>query len=209
MCRHTGTMKMKSKKADSILNFADKTGIIRSCDLKTLGIPRVYLTRLKKQQLLEQVARGLYRKPGYKVSEYHSLVTVSTKNPNAIICLLSALAFHKFTTQSPNAVWIAMDRKAHRPVAGPMKLRVVRFSGKALSTGIEQHTLEGVLVRVYNPAKTVADCFKYRNKIGLDVAIESLKECRRLHIGTNDDLWKYAKICRVWNIMKPYMEALG
>lgn len=200
---------MKSKNADTILNFADKTGVIRSRDLNARGVPRVYLTRLKKQHMLEQVARGLYQKTGYRASEYHSLVTVSKKNPNAIICLLSALTFHKFTTQSPNAVWIAIDRKAHRPAAGPVKLRVVNFSGTALTSGIEKHPIEGVTVRVYNPAKTVADCFKYRNKIGLDVAIESLKECRRLRLCTNDDLWKYAKICRVWNVMRPYMEALG
>jgi len=200
---------MKNKKTDTVLDFANKTGVIRSRDLNARGIPRVYLTRLKKRHLVEQIARGLYRKTGYRTSEYHSLVTVAKSNPNAILCLLSALAFHKFTTQSPSSVWIAIDGKAHHPVAGPVKLRIVRFSGIALTSGIEQHTIEGVTVRVYNPAKTVADCFKYRNKIGLDVAIESLKECRHLRLCTNDDLWKYAKICRVWNVMRPYMEALG
>ncbi len=200
---------MRTRRINTILRFADGTGVIRSRDLDRQGIPRVYLTRLHKRHLIERVARGIYRKPGHAMSEYHSLATVAKKSPNATVCLLSALTFHKFTTQSPHAVWIAINRKARRPPDAPVKLRIVRFSGDALTSGVEQHNIEGVNVRVYNPAKTVADCFKYRNKIGLDVAIEALKECRSLRLCNNDDLSKYAKICRVWNVMRPYMEALG
>jgi len=112
------------------------------------------------------------------------------------------------TTQSPFEIWIAIDHKARYPKESMLPIRVVRFSGKALTSGVEQHRIEGVPVRMYGPAKTIADCFKYRNKIGLDVALEALRDCYRSRKCTMDELWKYAKICRVANIMKPYLESL-
>jgi predicted transcriptional regulator of viral defense system len=124
-----------------------------------------------------------------------------------VVCLLSALQFHDLTTQAPFQVWLAIDRKAWLPKEPRLPIRIVRFSGPALEKGIEEHIIEGVSVKVYNPAKTVADCFKYRNKIGLDVALEALRDCRRERKCTNYDLWEYAKICRVANVMKPYLEA--
>ena len=129
--------------------------------------------------------------------------------PRGIVCLLSALRFHELTTQSPFEVWLALDRKAHRPAGGGVSLHIVRFSGRALTSGVEEYLIEGVKVRIYSPAKTVADCFKYRNKIGLDVALEALRDYWKSRHADADELWKYAKICRVANVMRPYMEALA
>lgn len=129
--------------------------------------------------------------------------------PKGTICLLSALRFHEIGTQVPHKVWIALDRRAATPRLEQPKIQVVRFSGFALTEGIESHTIAGVHVRIYNPAKTIADCFKYRNKLGLEVALEALKEGLRSRKASMDELWKYAKICRVAKIMQPYMEALS
>ena len=133
---------------------------------------------------------------------------VCKRVPNGVVCLMSALQFHGLTTQSPHEIWLAIDHKARHPKEPMLPMRIVRFSGQALTNGIEKHTVEGVKVKVFSPAKTVADCFKYRNKIGLDVAIESLRDCMRSRRCTMDELWEYAKICRVANVMKPYLESL-
>jgi predicted transcriptional regulator of viral defense system len=194
---------------NKIIELARKQGIIRPRDLIQMRIPNIYLTRLVAAKQLERVSRGLYQLPNARVTEYHSLALVAKQYPDAAICLLSALAFHGLTTQSPHQVWVAIPGKARRPIMATVKLRVVRYSGSALTAGLETHTIEKVPVRIYNPAKTVADCFKYRHKIGLDVAIEALRESRRSRRVTNDDLWKYAKICRVWNVMRPYLEVIA
>jgi predicted transcriptional regulator of viral defense system len=128
--------------------------------------------------------------------------------PEAILCLLSALAFHEFTTQSPASVWIALGKGARKPAILSPSLRVVRLTEPSLSEGVEVHTVEGVPVRVYSAAKTVADCFKFRNKIGSDVALEALRESRRVKKVSMDDLWAAAKVCRVANVMRPYLESL-
>ena len=128
--------------------------------------------------------------------------------PQAIVCLLSALQFHALTTQAPFEVWLAVDRKARLPQLDSPPVRVVRFSGKALAYGVQHHTVEGVVVRVYSPAKTVADCFKYRNKLGIDVAIEALRDCLRQKKATVDEIWEAARICRMTNVIRPYLETL-
>jgi len=140
-----------------------------------------------------------------------SIVPVSTAlvpTPEGAICLLSALAFHEMTTQSPASVWIALRKGARTPALVSPSLRIVRLSGASLTRGIEDHTIEGVQVRVYSAAKTVADCFKFRNKIGLDVAIEALKDCLRQKKANVSEIYCYAKVCRVSNVIRPYMEAL-
>jgi len=147
--------------------------------------------------------------PGTNVSEHRSLAEACKRIPNGVICLLSALRFHELTTQSPLEVWLAIGEKAWRPRVEYPPLRIVRFASAALSAGVEEHRIDGVSVPVFIPAKTVADCFKYRNKIGLDVAIEALRECWRSKRCTMDDLWQYAKICRVQNVMRPYLESLS
>ena len=143
------------------------------------------------------------------MSEHYSLVQACKRVPKGVICLLSSLRFIDLTTQSPSDIWIAIDRKARLPKSDGLPFRFVRFSGDALYSGVELHVIEGVEVKVYSPAKTVVDCFKYRNKIGLDVALEALRECwheRRCSMG---ELWHFAKICRMTNVMRPYLESLA
>lgn len=190
-----------------ILEIVEQAGVLRPRDLDTYGIPRIYLSRLCERGLLDRVGRGLYVLPDADVSEHHTLAEAGKRVPHGVVCLLSALRFHGLTTQSPSEVWLAIANKAWRPQVDYPPLRFVRFSERTLEAGVEEHYIEGVLVRIYNPAKTVADCFKYRNKIGLDVALEALRDCRRQRRCTNDELWHYAKICRVANVMRPYMEA--
>ncbi len=192
-----------------ILEIVEQAGVLRPRDLDAHRIPRIYLSRLCDRGLLQRVGRGLYVLPNADVSEHHTLAEAGKRVPHGVVCLLSALRFHGLTTQSPSDVWLAIGDKAWRPRVDYPPLRFVRFSARALETGVEKHSIEGVLVRVYNPAKTVADCFKYRNKIGLDVALEALRDCRRQRRCTNDELWRYAKICRVANVMRPYMEAIA
>ena len=137
------------------------------------------------------------------------LAQASVRVPHGVVCLLSALRFHGLTTQNPAEVWMAIDRKARAPVERELPLRVVRFSGAALTAGVEVHRVDRVPVRIYGPAKTVADCFKYRRKIGVDVAIEALRDCLRTRRCTIDDLWRFAAVCRMQNVMHPYLEALA
>ena len=190
-----------------ILELVEQAGVLRPRDLDAHGIPRIYLSRLCERGLLQRVGRGLYVLPNADVSEHHTLAEACKRVPHGVVCLLSALRFHGLTTQSPHEVWLAIGSKAWRPQVDYPPLRFVRFSARALEAGVEEHSIEGVTVHVYDPAKTVADCFKYRNKIGLDVALEALRDCRRQRKCTNDELWHYAKICRVANVMRPYMEA--
>jgi predicted transcriptional regulator of viral defense system len=200
---------MKTSTIDKIINLVREGGIIRPRDLDAYGIPREYLRRLCDRGVLERQSRGIYALRNVELTEHQSLMQACKRIPKGVVCLLSALRFHNLTTQAPFEIWMAIDRKARLPKAEGVPLRLVRFSGEALTEGVEHHKIEGVEVRVYCPAKTVADCFKYRNKIGLDVALEALRECRRERRCTMDDLWRFARICRVANVMRPYMEALS
>lgn len=195
-------------KLNEVLALARRSGIIRPRDVASLGLPREYLGRLASRGLLERAGRGLYVIPELAVDAQASLIEACKRVPHGVLCLLSALRFHNLTTQAPFEVWIAIDRIAYAPRTGSPALRLFRFSGDALTAGIEEHLIEGATIRVYSPAKTVADCFKYRNKIGTDVALEALREFRREHRGKMDELWHYAKICRVANVMRPYLEAM-
>ncbi len=194
--------------SENLLELAKNQGLIRSCDLASLDIPRVALTRAVRSGDLERVGRGLYGLPGRVVSAQGSLAEVARKVPKGVVCLLSALRFYNLTTQAPFEVWLAIDNKAVKPKLEYPPLRIVRFSGAALTEGVEEHVVDGVTVRVTSVAKTVADCFKYRNKIGLDVALEALREAWNEKRMTSDDIWYYAKVCRVANVMRPYLESL-
>ena len=192
----------------NILDLAAERGLIRPRDLTERGLPTVALTRLVRQGRLQRVGRGLYALPDRPVSEHNALAEVARKHPQAIVCLLSALRFHDLTTQSPFEVWLAIPNKARAPKMDYPPLRIVRFSGAALTRGVEDHVIDGVPVRVTSVARTVADCFKFRNKIGLDVALEALQEAWRAKRASMDELWRYATLCRVANVMLPYMESL-
>ena len=191
-----------------IVKLVKKAGILRPRDLHAHGIPRLYLGLAVEQGAITRVGRGLYIARGAKPTEHHSLAQASKRVPKGVVCLLSALRFHDLTTQSPFEVWLAIGEKARLPKLDNPPLRIVRFSQKTLIYGVQEHSIEGVAVRVYSPAKTVADCFRYRNKIGLDVALEALRECKRKRRATTDDIWKAAKACRVANVMRPYLESL-
>lgn len=162
-----------------------------------------------RQGQLEKVARGMYQLPEAEPTRHHSLAEAAKRIPTGAICLLSALRFHELGTQSPHEVWMAVDRKARRPNGGYPPLHIVRFSGDALISGVEAHILDGVCVKITAPARTIADCFKYRTKIGLDVGLEALRAYLDERRGTIDDLWRFAKMNRVTGIMRPYLEALA
>lgn len=196
-------------KTQQVLELAREVGVIRAKDVEALGIHRQYLKRLEQLGLLIRSGRGIYTYVDADITERHSLVEAALRVPHGVVCLLSALSFHELTTQAPFEIWLAIDQKARSPKEAILPLRIVYMSGQALSTGIESHSIEGVSVRVYCLAKTVADCFKYRHKIGLDVALEALRECLRQQRCTIDELWHYAKICRVQNVIRPYLESLG
>ena len=183
-------------------------GVLRPRDVAAHGISRTAIQRLTKAGALERVGRGLYVPAGARITEQHTLAEAAKRVPGGVVCLLSALSFHRMTTQNPHEVWIAIDVKARKPSADWPPLRVVRFSGRARTFGVESHSVEEVQVRVTSRAKTVADCFKYRNKIGVDVAIEALKEYLGKRGRSIQELEQAADVCRVGRIIRPYLEAL-
>jgi predicted transcriptional regulator of viral defense system len=191
-----------------IMHYVSQHGIVRPRDIEAIGLPREYLLRLHRQGKVVRSGRGLYSLPDAAITERHSYAEVARRLPGSVFCLLSALAFHEITTQSPASVWIALPNGARRPAISTPSLRVVGLSGPSLTEGIENHKVEGVPIRVYSVAKTVADCFKFRNKVGLDVAIEALKDALREKKATVNEIYRYAKVCRVNNVIRPYMEAL-
>ena len=186
-----------------------RNGLHRARDLERRGLNRKSVQRLVRGGRLVRVARGLYAPAGAAPSADRTVAEVALLAPNAVVCLVTALRLHGLTTQLPGDVWIAVPTKAWRPNVGGLPVRVCRFSGKALTDGVETRTIEGVPVRLYGAAKTVADCFKYRSKIGLDVALEALREYRRAHRGGMDELWRFAEVCRVRNVIRPYLEAMA
>ena len=192
----------------NIMRYIGEHGMVRPCDIEAIGLSRQYLVRLHRQGKLNRSTRGIYMLPDADVTEHHSYAQVTKRVPRATVCLLSALVFHEITTQSPGSVWIALSEGARTLALVSPSLRVIRLSGPSLTEGIDTHQVEGVTVRVYSAAKTVADCFKFRNKIGLDVAIEALKDCLRQKKASIDEVYRYAKVCRVSNVIRPYMEAL-
>lgn len=192
-----------------MLRLARERPLLRTGYVAALGVPTVVLTRLVRSGKLARQGRGLYCLPEHPPSALRSLAEVSLRAPRGVVCLLSALRVHEIGTQAPFEVWLALPPGVIPPRVGSPALRVVRMSGKSLTEGVEHIEIEGVGVPVFNAAKTVADCFKYRNKIGLDVALEALREARRARKASMDDLWRYARICRVANVMRPYLEAVA
>jgi len=195
--------------ADKIIELVTEHGLIRARDVEAEGLHTQALTRLVRAGKLQRASRGRYRlpDPDYEITEHHGLVLGASAAPKGIVCLLSALQFHEIGTQLPRQLWMALPPKTREAVIDYPPMRFVRMSGDAYSTGIDEHTLEGQMVRVYDVAKTVVDCFKFRNKIGMDVALEALTESWRERKLDLNLVAKYARICRVWNVMRPYLEA--
>ena len=184
------------------------SGALRARQVRASGLSSIELAELLQEGQLERVGRGLYVPAKAKITEHHSLVEAATRISHGVVCLLSALRFHGLGTQNPHEVWLAIDVKAWKPIVDWPPLRIVRFSGTALTYGVEVHKLERVDVRITSREKTIADCFKYRHKIGLDVALEALREYLRSRKRSIDQLTRAAEISRVARVMRPYLEAL-
>lgn len=192
---------------DRLKKALRKVGAARARELEAAGIARTQIARLVAAGKLQKIARGLYAPADYLGTENSALVAVAKRAPAVVFCLLTALRFHELTTQSPFEVWIAIANKDHPPRVEYPPLRTVRFSDASLRYGVEVKEVEGVPLRITSPAKTVADCFKFRNKVGLDVAMEALRDVLRERKATRDELWRCAQMNRVANVMRPYLEA--
>lgn len=204
-------MKKSTKAAspsDRILKLAEEQLFVRPRDVERMGIAREYLLRLCGKGKLIRTGWGMYQRPGAAAGEFRAFAEVATRVPRATICLASALAFHKLTNRNPKIVSIALPPRTREPRLDTVSLRFHRFSGPALTSGRETHLVEGVPVQVYNPAKTVADCFKFRNQIGLDLALKALRASLRREQATMRQIKHYAKICRVSRVIRPYLDAL-
>jgi predicted transcriptional regulator of viral defense system len=198
-----------NRQADRILELARSKGVLRTRDVDSAGASRAHLASLTDEGKLLKLGRGLYALPDRAASDYDNFAEVAARSKNGVLCLLSALRFHDLTTQQPSDVWLAIPHEAHAPRFDYPPLRVIRMSGPAMTDGVETVDVAGTQVRVFGVAKTVVDCFKFRNKIGLDVALEALREAWNGKRATMDELWRYAEICRVANVMRPHLEAVG
>ena len=198
---------MATSREAQVLRIIRQLGLVRPSDLEAHGVSRSQLYRLVQAGLVERQARGIYVASRHPFTAQHTLAQVAKRVPGGVFCLLTALRFHGLTTQSPADVWIALPERARKPRLDYPRLRVARFSGPALSEGIETYRLEKVEVRLYSAAKTVADCFKYRNKVGIDVAVEALRDYGKRHRGGASELARFARICRVTRVMQPYLDA--
>lgn len=193
----------------AVLALAERQPLLRARDLAARGLPTVVLSRLVSAGKLERVGHGIYSLPGRALSEHRSLAEVALRVPRGVVCLLSALRVHGIGTQAPFEVWMAIPPHTPTPRLDQPALRVVRMSGAALTEGVEPVEVDGIQVPVFNPAKTVADCFKYRNKIGLNVALEALRDGWSQRKLTMDALWHYATVDRVANVMRPYLDSVA
>jgi len=194
---------------ERLLRHLQRHGVVRTRDLETLGVPRVALQRAVDRGQVIRRARGVYVRPDHAATRHTDIAAVGARAPKAIVCLVSALEYHGLTTQVPHAVWIMIHKSSHRPTFHAPTVRVVRASGAALTTGVEKHKIEGVVVQMTTPAKTVADCFRYRDTVGTDVAVEALRDCLRKRKATPADIFEMAKVDRVARVMRPYLEALA
>ena len=181
--------------------------ILRLKDFTAQDVGPETLARLVREGMIVRVARGLYQRADASADAGHSLAEAAALVPKGVVCLISALQFHELTLQMPSAVWMAIDRTAWRPRIEYPPVRFVRFSGTALTDGVKRHRIEGVEVAITDPARTIVDCFRYRGKVGLDVALEGLREGLRQRKVTSDQLWRHATKMRVWSVLKPYVEA--
>lgn len=194
---------------EQVLALASSTSLLRARDVAALSLPTIILSRLVKGGRLRRVARGVYARPDQPLSEHISLAEIALRVPRGVICLLSALRIHGLGTQAPHQVWLAIPQNSPTPRVERPSLRPVRMSGQALTEGVQSTCIDGVDVPVFNAAKTIADCFKYRNKIGIDVAVEALRDGWAQRKISMDELSHYADIDRVSNVMRPYLESVA
>lgn len=181
---------------------------MRSNELKGLPASRSHLWNLAKAGKIERVGHGLYRSKEAPLSAYETLLETAKRVPRGVLCLSSALRYHELTSENPFEVWLAIERGSWTPKMDYPPVRIVHYSKATFEFGIESHSVDGGTLRVYSPAKTVADCFKFRSKVGIETAIQALRAAYREKKASMDDLWDAAKVCRVVNVMRPYMESL-
>ena len=190
------------------LDLLKSRGMLRLKNFVAEGIGPETLARLVREEAVVRPARGLYQLADARVEAAHSLAEAAILVPKGVICLISALQYHELTLQMPAAVWMAIERTAWRPKIDYPRIRFVRFTGPSLKDGVVRHLIEGVSVPITNPARSIVDCFRYRGKVGLDVAMEGLREGLRRRRCTPDELWRHARTARVWSVMRPYVEAM-
>lgn len=193
---------------EELLKEIGEGGLFRTSDLEALGMSRSTVQRMVERGEAEQISHGLYRLVEGEITEHIGLVAVQKKIPDGIICLLSALQFYGIGTQLPRETWIAIDPWARKPKDPGFPIRVIRFSGVNARYGVETHELLGVPVRITSIARTVVDCFRYRNKIGMDVALEALKDVLDRRLTSRDEILRTAEACQAKTVIRPYMEAL-
>jgi len=202
------TQRRKTAKGD-VLRLAEKHPVLRAKDVAHQGIHTSTLTRMTRAGALEKVGPGRYRLPtGPRITEHHDLAVATAAVPQSVVCLVSALRFHDIGTQLPGEVWIAVPRGTRVPRVSAPPLRVVNVSTAVFDLGIEEHRIEGHTVRIYSVARTVADCFRFRNKVGLDVALEALTDAWRSKRLKLNELNRIAKKLRVQRVMQPYLETV-
>ncbi len=201
-------MDKQATKRQQVIQLLQELAVVRPKDLQKQGLPMNYLYLLAREGIIERIGRGLYQWPEKDLGRNQSLAEVCKRAPNAVVALLSALNFHDITSQNPHQVWLAIDRKSWRPKITYPPVRFVTMSAEALHAGVETHYIDNIPVKVFSPAKTIVDCFKYRNKLGLDVALEALKDGWQKKRFTMDEIYQYARICRVKKVMQPYLESL-
>jgi predicted transcriptional regulator of viral defense system len=207
-CRHFGQATSVTRRPDHAYHVPLAPSIFRPRDLKKLKLSRNRLRGMLRAGEVDQIARGLYRYHPVEPTELETVAAICARVPHAVVCLLSALAIHDLGTQQPSEVWIALDRKARKPRFDEIAVRVVRFSGPMMHCGIVTRKTQGVAIQITNPARTVVDCFRYRNKLGIDIALEALRDILDRKLATVDELARIAKICRIYSVMKPYMQAM-
>jgi len=190
---------------EDIISLAQGKGVVRASDLERIGASRTLLPYLAKRGVLRRVSPGAYVLADH-ISEHEAFLEVATAIPHGVVCLLSALQFHEVTTQMPTEAWVAIERGRCEPTCSRIPLRIVKLSGPAFSEGIEEHSFDGVTLRVYSVAKTVVDCFKFRNRIGLDVAREALIDALEQRKATRDSIWLHARRCRMSTVIRPFLE---
>ena len=198
----------QSTQRDLAVSLIERHGIMRLSDLKDHGVNPATLARLVEEGVLQKPSRGLYELFGADIEAAHNLAEVAKRVPKGVICMISALQFHEITLQLPRSVWIAIGSKDRKPALDYPPLRVVRFGEKALRLGVETHTIDSVPVRIFDPAKTIVDCFRFRNTVGLDVALEALRMGWRSRKAKPDDIVRYAQALRIWSVVRPYLESV-
>ena len=196
------------KQRDIVLCLCRQRGLVRMSDLRNAGVGPETVARLVREGVVARAARGLYHLVDAIPDPRRSLAEASARVPRGVICLICALQFHELTLQMSSTVWVAIDRTGWKPNVEYPPVRNVRFSGHSLSGGVKRHLIEGIEVPIFEPAKSIVDCFRYRHKIGLKIALEGLRNGLRGGCVTPDQLWEFARTARIWSVMRPNVEAL-